>query len=103
MYNIINIIMNNIININQYKLHGNQPLHGWMFKCYHCDEITSNSFILQNTNFEIYMCKTCFRKNKIDEMNKNETKIFCFINKELHKKYLNYFDYCSDIANKCIV
>ena len=53
-------------NINKFELSGEQPKDGWIFECFHCKKYTSHSFILSKTNYEIYMCKTCHRKNNIN-------------------------------------
>ena len=97
--------MENIINISKYELSGGKSKDGWIFTCYHCRSYTSNSFILGKTNYELYICKKCYRIHKIADINANEKKLLCFINKDLHKKYLDYLDYCNVVINRniCIV
>ena len=97
--------MDCIVNISKYELSGDQPINGWIFSCYHCGSYTSNSFILNKTNYEIYVCKKCYRKHKIKEVNANEKKILCLKKKDLHIKYLEYINYCNGVVtrNKCII
>lgn len=50
------------INILNYNIF---PVKGWIFNCFECETPTSNSMILDK--FEIYICKYCQKKKKINK------------------------------------
>ena len=89
--------MDCIVNISKYELSGGQPINGWIFSCYHCRSFTSNSFILNKTNYEIYVCKKCYKKHKIKEVKTNKKKNLFLKKKKLLKKYLEYINYCNGV------
>jgi DNA-directed RNA polymerase subunit RPC12/RpoP len=60
------------------------PKNGWIFECMECSNRTGNMIIIKE--YEVYICRSCLSKIKLDGRNKKNKKAY-------YKKLVELEDY----------
>ena len=60
------------------------PKNGWIFECMECNHRTGNMIIIKE--YEVYICRPCLSKIKLDRKNKKNRK-------DYYKKLVELEDY----------